>query len=964
MKVRKSLVTLAITLTVSIIFGLCGFFNVFEKLDLRFYDALLHLKKDPPVNEKIVLVAVDEIDIDKLGDWPWTRNILADTIIRMKEFNTRSAVFDIEYISPSLKSVVSNAEDRISNRIYETEQEAQNLMRSIPKFLERGYPASELSNATESLINEYLFPSFTGLYQYVQDNVSFDNDEYFGKAVQFFGNTFLTVNNQDLGYSSITEDDINYIKNRFLNLDFTDPKGYTKRDNDFTFLKTYDGIEIGFTPALHSMMARANGAGFTNSNVDEDGTRRRMELFYNYGSYYLPQLVMAPLLQSYDTKEIVRTKHAITLKNALIPSETERRDIKIPLDNHGQMLINWQHEESSDENKFYGFNYEHVYAILQLDLIEKNIMDNLEIMQQEYVLIDEEGYPLDYIIECGKLIDDYKSILEYKNFLLEKCTGYDIDGNVYDGISEDEYELYFGLRSEWFKNIETFIQANHIAQISELLNEPIYDDLLSDFTDLFNTIKDDYENYNTMFIEMKNKFENAYCIIGMTAASTTDIGAIPFNKQYANVGIHANIMNTILTEKFLQQYEWYWGFGIAFIICLLGLLFVNLSNSLQNIFSAVLKILLIIGFVLLFVLFDIYIPMMGTVILYSVIEFIVQVANRYLKSSREKRFITQIASSFANKDTVEELRKNPDAFKTEGQKKSITALFSDIQKFSTFSENITKIYGEQGPNRLIALLNEYLGQMSNEILVNRGNIDKYEGDAIISMFGAPDPTNIHTKEEWAYNCLDSAIRMKKVEEEFCKRYEDTFRTYDLEQEDGTVTQISLNPFQTRIGINSGEAYVGLMGSKTESFSKLNYTMIGDSVNLAARLEGVNKAYYTWIMCSDETWNLANTGANEGKIAVRALDKVRVVGRSTPVQLYNVLGYTSELTEEKKEEMELFDKGMVLYLDKKFKEAEKVFTTASQILGDKTCRVFAERCKNYLVKGVPEDWDGVMNLTSK
>ena len=95
MKVRKSLVTLAITLTVSIIFGLCGFFNVFEKLDLRFYDALLHLKKDPPVNEKIVLVAVDEIDIDKLGDWPWTRNILADTIIRMKEFNTRSAVFDI-----------------------------------------------------------------------------------------------------------------------------------------------------------------------------------------------------------------------------------------------------------------------------------------------------------------------------------------------------------------------------------------------------------------------------------------------------------------------------------------------------------------------------------------------------------------------------------------------------------------------------------------------------------------------------------------------------------------------------------------------------------------------------------------------------------------------------------------------------------------------------------------------------
>lgn len=964
MKIKKSFVSLTITLCCALIFGLGSFFNVFEKLDLRLYDGLLHLKKDPEVNQKVVLAIIDEIDIDKMGDWPWTRNILADTIIRMKEFGTNTAVFDIEYISPSLKSVVSDAEEKICNKIYETELECEDLMLSVPKFLERGYPASELTNATKSLINEYLYPSFTSLYDYVENNVSFDNDEYFGKAAQFFGNTFLTVNNQDLGYTSITQEDVDYIYNRFLTYKIDDPEKLIKKSNQHTFENTYDGINQGFTPALHSMMERAAGAGFTNSNVDEDGTRRRMELLYDYDGTFLGQLVFAPLLKLYDAQELVRTKRALIIKNALDPETKERKDIKIPLDQNGQMLINWQHESSSDENSFHGFNYEHIYSILQLDLIEENIISNLNTMQMEYILIDEEGYPLDYVVECGKLIEKYNEINQFKNYLLEKCTGFDENGNAYDGISEEEYSQYFALRKEYFAQVNSFVNTNYIEEIKTMLNEPEWTDLVQDFEDLFNTLKEDSDIYNDLFASLQKKFNDAYCIIGMTAASTTDIGAVPFNKQYANVGIHANIMNTILTQNFLYQYDWYWGFVISLLIALAGLLFVNFSGTIQNIVNGVLKIMVIVSGILLFVLFDIYIPMVGGVILFNVFEYLAQVTERFVTSTKEKRFITQIASSFANKETVEQLRKNPENFKTEGEKKSITALFSDIQKFSTFSENITKIYGEQGPNKLIQLLNEYLGQMSNEILFNKGNIDKYEGDAIISMFGAPDPTNSHTKEQWAYNCLDSAIRMKKVEMDFNETHKEMFKAYDLIDEQGNASKVNLAPLQTRIGINSGDAYVGLMGSKTNTFSKLNYTMIGDTVNLASRLEGVNKAYGTWIMCSGETWNMANTGENEGKIAVRALDKVRVVGRSTPVQLYNVIGYTSELTEEQKQELDLFNQAIELYMKKQFGKAELLFTKAGQVMGDKTSMIFAERCRQYIQKGVPENWDGVMNLTSR
>ena len=246
--------------------------------------------------------------------------------------------------------------------------------------------------------------------------------------------------------------------------------------------------------------------------------------------------------------------------------------------------------------------------------------------------------------------------------------------------------------------------------------------------------------------------------------------------------------------------------------------------------------------------------------------------------------------------------------------------------------------------------------MSNDILFNNGNIDKYEGDAIISMFGAPDPFNTHSKNQWAYNCLDSAIRMKKTEEEFNRTH---FNPDDPEN------SLMPNPFHTRIGINSGEAFVGLMGSKTENFSKLNYTMIGDTVNLASRLEGVNKAYGSWIMCSDSTWELANSDENEGKIIARKLDRVRVVGRSTPVQLYNVIGFASDLSPQKREEIDIFNAALNKYLARDFVNAGKLFLQASQLAGeDPTALIFAERCKTYLEKGVPENWDGVMNLTSK
>ena len=167
--------------------------------------------------------------------------------------------------------------------------------------------------------------------------------------------------------------------------------------------------------------------------------------------------------------------------------------------------------------------------------------------------------------------------------------------------------------------------------------------------------------------------------------------------------------------------------------------------------------------------------------------------------------------------------------------------------------------------------------------------------------------------------------------------------------------------ETRIGINSGEMVVGNMGTS----AKMNYTIMGDAVNLASRLEGVNKAYKSWILCSDATWNEANSGENFDKILARKLDRVRVVGRAEPVQLWNILGFREELPENVLEAAEIFKSAMELYLKKDFVKAGKLFIKANKLVPeDETHLVYAQRCKEYLENGLSENWDGIVNMTSK
>ncbi len=941
------------------LFALCSYVGIFEKWDFRIYDSLLHFKKETPTCENIAYGEIDDVAIQQIGSWPWTRDIIADCLMYLKELGAERTVFDIEYLSPSKKALDRDMEELLRDQIDETTNNSIYYMNQIFSALDQGYRPrdfkKEIIEAQNATLDD-LRNTFAEVYQ--------DYDDYFARTLQFFGNSWLTVNNRDIG---ISENETPYVDKYLLLKNIVDNNSFTEKNNLVNGTKQNDKRGFGFTPALPLFMQHANGMGFTNVNIDSDGTRRRIELLFEHDGKHAAQLVFAPFLQYVDAQEVERTKKSIIVKGALYPGKTEREDIVIPLDSNGTMLINWLHKD-------FGDSFKHVFLgeVHSLKNIEAQIYDDLYNIVKSKPLVDASGYVLPYYQAAENLLGDYDSILQEKDYLLGLCNGYNLEQGIVSAISDEMYDHYFGARKAYFEKVTEFrkstfelgildaiVSAEYLSEEAKaeywkaFVGDFTTDDIAGNIWETWSPSDEDFgENqhryglftdlyyqidaYNDITNYLRPLVEGSFMIMGETASSTTDMGANPFFNRFANVGTHANVLNTIYYKDFIKPVNWYAGYIIAVILTGAVLFSTHkASRKLQNVTGgAVFGICIFIPMLMLPVM-SIYIPSF-CILIFGLCNYLSGVVVRYITSSREKDFIKNTFSTFVSKDVVNEIIKNPELGKLGGKDMVVTALFSDIKKFSTFSEKIGS------PVKLGDILNEYLGTMSDEILNNKGTIDKFIGDSIVSMFGAP-----LTYKDHAYWAVVSAIKMKKAEAEFNKKH----------MIDGDIP----NELYTRIGINTGHMTVGNFGTE----NKLNYTMLGDNVNLASRLEGANKAYDSWILCSEETWKNVDYGEHEGEILAKKLDRVRVVGKNKPVQLYTILGFKNEMSRLQIEEVDMFHQALDLYLNRKFAEAGKLFLQANEIIPEDLAALkFAERCKKFIASGVPDDWEGIFDLTEK
>jgi class 3 adenylate cyclase/ActR/RegA family two-component response regulator len=317
------------------------------------------------------------------------------------------------------------------------------------------------------------------------------------------------------------------------------------------------------------------------------------------------------------------------------------------------------------------------------------------------------------------------------------------------------------------------------------------------------------------------------------------------------------------------------------------------------------------------------------------VHLLVESQRRTLEIQREElkyynEYLQKAFSTYLSGEVVQDIMTDPARLQLGGSKRQMTAVFTDIQDFSSIAERLD-------PEDLVRLLNIYLTGLSDIILEHGGTIDKYVGDAIIAFFGAPLEIPDH-----ALRACTAAILMKRKEQEINREFRGS--------------GLSAAPLLTRVGINTGSMVVGNMGSQR----KMNYTIMGNAVNIASRLEGLNKMYGTWILVSENT--ARETGAD---FLVRRLDRVRPVGIHSPLQIYELVELSSAATDEQRKTVELFHEALVFFEGRKWDSAEEGFRAVLELSPqDGPAELFLERCENNQRVPPPRDWDGVFELKYK
>ncbi len=425
-------------------------------------------------------------------------------------------------------------------------------------------------------------------------------------------------------------------------------------------------------------------------------------------------------------------------------------------------------------------------------------------------------------------------------------------------------------------------------------------------------------------------FNNKIVFLGATASGLGDFIATPFSSQTPGVEKHATVTENILHEKFVVRGEWEVLQDIIAILCISLALGIFLP-LLPAILGALASTSLWFGynyyvyerFVNDGTWLNVTYPGITVIVCFSSITLY-----RFISEEKLRKGVKSAFENFMDPKVVHEILKEPEDIKLGGEEREVTVYFSDIEKFSSISEKLQ-------PAELIELLNEYLSEMTDQILGHGGFLDKYIGDAIVAAFGTPLEQPDHAVKA----CLATIDNQKRLCELNAKF-----------KEEGRLQ------IKARIGLNSGRVLVGNVGST----NRLSYTVIGDEVNLGARLEAANKYYGTYTMISESTYELA-----KDHIEARELDMIRVVGKEKPVKVYELIDRKGEVQGTKREVLGLYEDGLKMYRKKEWQKAIAMFQKAlNKDPHDGPSLTYIERCKAYVQDPPPENWDGIYVLTAK
>jgi len=418
-------------------------------------------------------------------------------------------------------------------------------------------------------------------------------------------------------------------------------------------------------------------------------------------------------------------------------------------------------------------------------------------------------------------------------------------------------------------------------------------------------------------------------LVGATAVGIYDLRVTPFSGNFPGVEIQATIMDNLLQDNFIHTPP----FGLLFMLLILVVLAVLLGLTLPRLSAAwafIFTLIVMEAYVIIdYLLFtrqglqlQLFYPLGLIVLIYLGVTM-----QRFLAEERERERIRKAFESYVAPTIVQEMLKHPEQLRLGGERREITVLFTDIRGFTTMSENLN-------PEALVSLLHDFLNPMSNIIINQGGTIDKYMGDAIMALFGAPLVQSDHPRL-----ACRAALEM----------------TASLEALNRTWAEQGRPPLRVGVGVNTGPVAVGNMGSDR----LFDYTAIGDNVNLASRLEGLNKYYGTNILISETTAQALNNG-----FILRDVDLVRVKGKAQAARIYELVG-EGEPDPELARYLEFYHQALAHYRERRFTESLAAFAQALEVRpGDAACQRYATLARKHLETPPPPEWEAVTVMDGK
>lgn len=500
-----------------------------------------------------------------------------------------------------------------------------------------------------------------------------------------------------------------------------------------------------------------------------------------------------------------------------------------------------------------------------------------------------------------------------------------VEAPQYPNVKNNHYVI--GLQDG--KNINIPLEDGQmLINYASVPNKTDYQNI--SFVDVYN------ENYTGINNDPEQFFKDKIVLVGPTAFFFKDQFKTPLSEKNLMSGIYlqANALQTILEQKFLRNLTFPEKAAIIIFLALTAaftFMFTKIRYSLIYLFGVPLAYSLAAqpafnaGVIL-----DLVHPYLVIVAVFMAVYLY-----RYVTEFREKMALQSAFAKYVNPALAKQIAEHPETLKLGGESRDITVMFTDIAHSTTIEENLK-------PQSVVALLSEYFEAMSGVIMEEGGTVDKFEGDGIMALFGAPVAQPDH-----AVRAARAALKMRVKLAQLL----DKWKTDPPLPGGEPKPQIDF-----RCGLSSGEATVGNMGS-TQRF---DYTALGDVVNLGSRLEGANKMFGTHIMMNKETYE-----KTKDYFEIRKLGKVKVIGKNQTVEIFEPIGPKGQLVEKDQQMLGQYAEALDLYYNKKFTEALAKFDEILKVFpDDQTSKLYRQHCEVLRDYPPPEGWDGSFELGSK